>query len=53
MKNWGISGDGFLQMTQYIKTVNPRYVNYKNVYIPSRTERSSTHDFHPKQGFKR
>lgn len=53
MKNWGISGDGFLQMTQYIKTVNPRYVNYKNVYIPSRTERSTTHDFYSKPGFKR
>lgn len=53
LANWGISGDGFLQMTQYTQRVNPRYVNYKNVYIPSRTASTTTHELTPKSGFRR
>lgn len=53
LANWGISGDGFLQMTQYTQRVDPRYVNYKNVYIPSRTASTTTHELTPKSGFRR
>ncbi|XP_076073097.1 uncharacterized protein LOC143044811 isoform X1 [Mytilus galloprovincialis] len=51
--DWGVSGDGFLQMSRFVKRLDPRLLNYKNIVIPSRIDDITTHNLEEKLGYRR
>ncbi|CAC5426787.1 unnamed protein product [Mytilus coruscus] len=53
IEDWGVSGDGFLQISRFVKRLDPRLLNYKNIVIPSRIVDIHTHNLKEKPGYTR
>ncbi|CAC5398248.1 unnamed protein product [Mytilus coruscus] len=53
IEDWGVSGDGFLQISRFVKRLDPRLLNYKNIVIPSRIADIHTHNLKEKLGYTR